>query len=512
MAEAEMFLPKGRNDNEDLPPMLDAWQTRSVEREQDYRRGVYQGTYNIINMLQLGATWYDVEDYLYGPLLKWRWPQDHKLEYSPPPEPGPYRIYGHVDFDIEDNGFTQFPCAVLPEPIRSYVSEKSLAIGCDLSMIALPMLASLAAAIGNTRRIQLKDGWCEPSVLWTAVVCDSGQRKTPAVKAATSFLETEEALSTVRYIVSDVTREGLAGLLAIYPRGLLLSRDELAGWLSFGEYKKDKGGDVAFWLSRHSADTLRVDRKARNPETGKQDALVVPVASCSVTGGIQPGPLRRALGQEYFENGLAARLLLAYPPKLPRVWNEGFVKAELVSAVTDVFHQLVTLEFKGNVGGSVDIPLTESGQKAFVAFYNRHGQEMSKLPSREAALWSKLEGGAARLALIVHCVRVVANDSSLETPDAIDGHSIACGVTLADWFGEEGKRIYEIFGQSPHVSDEQDLIAWIRAKGGTVTVRDVYRGIRRMRDRDTATRALAELVTAGQGEWIAGTTEFKLLA
>ena len=68
----------------------------------------------------------------------------------------------------------------------------------------------------------------------------------------------------VRYIVSDCTVEALAVLLEQRPRGLLVARDELSGWVnSFDAYKSCRGADVAHWLSMHRAGPLTVDRKER---------------------------------------------------------------------------------------------------------------------------------------------------------------------------------------------------------------------------------------------------------
>jgi hypothetical protein len=54
--------------------------------------------------------------------------------------------------------FVPFPVEALPEPFGSFVSAGATAIGCDPSFVALPLLAALAAAIGNTRRLMLKLG------------------------------------------------------------------------------------------------------------------------------------------------------------------------------------------------------------------------------------------------------------------------------------------------------------------------------------------------------------------
>jgi len=78
--------------------------------------------------------------------------------------------------------FRPFPTDSLPEPIRGFVKAGAKSIGCAPSFLALPMLTVLAAAIGNTRRLQLKRGWSVPAIIWTAIVGESGTLKTPAFK------------------------------------------------------------------------------------------------------------------------------------------------------------------------------------------------------------------------------------------------------------------------------------------------------------------------------------------
>src|SRR5690606_16594964 len=80
--------------------------------------------------------------------------------------------------------FQPFPVDALPEPLRGFVTAGAKAIGCDPSYLALPLLTAVAAAIGNTRRIQLKRGWTAPAIVWAAVVGESGTAKTPAFKLA----------------------------------------------------------------------------------------------------------------------------------------------------------------------------------------------------------------------------------------------------------------------------------------------------------------------------------------
>ena len=69
-----------------------------------------------------------------------------------------------------------FPVELLPEPVCSFVRQvwASLDRSADPACAALPLLASVAAAIGNKRRIEIRPGWTEPSVLWCAIVAESG--------------------------------------------------------------------------------------------------------------------------------------------------------------------------------------------------------------------------------------------------------------------------------------------------------------------------------------------------
>lgn len=449
--------------------------------------------------------------------------------------------------------FTPFPADVLPEPIRGFVAEAAKAIGCDASYIALPLLSGLASAIGNTHRIALKRGWTEPAIVWTAIVGESGTMKTPAFKLAMkatrkaqdrAWKEYEAAAAeweaqhlryeaeltawkrdaakakpgdgynvappkkplqpiARRYIVSDTTTEALAPILLGNPRGVLLARDELAGWIgSFDRYAKaGRGGaDSAHWLSMHNGEAMTIDRKTGIPPT-----IHVPSASVGIAGGIQPGILARALGLEHHESGLLARLLFAMPPRKAKRWSEAEVNPATEEAAAAVFDHLFALQADLNDDGEERpyiVKLSDDGKAAWVRFFDEHGDEQVNLSGDEAAAWSKLEGYAARLALVVHLTRWAASDATLRDPARVDEASIAAGVVLARWFGDEARRVYAILGESDEGRESRRLVEWIDRKGGTATVRDLTRGPREYRgDPERAAKALGELVAAGVGRW-----------
>jgi hypothetical protein len=439
--------------------------------------------------------------------------------------------------------YRPFPIDALPEPIRGFVNAGARAIGCDPSYLALPLLTAIAAAIGNTRRLELKRGWSAPPILWGAIVGESGTAKTPAFKLvmrpvrerqrkalerhaeAMKQYETDLARwekdmaawkrvkdpasdppakpdppQAERFIVSDTTVEALAPILLANPRGLLLARDELAGWIgSFDRYagKGKAGADSANWLSMFNAESIIVDRKTGIPRT-----IHVSQAAVCVSGGIQPAILQRALGLEHRESGLAARLLLSCPPRKAKQWTEADIDPSAEAELVRLFDRLYELQpTAGDDGESRPALVRLSGDAKAVwkTYYNAHAVEQADLTGDMAAAWSKLEEYAARLALVVHFTRWAAGDVADEA--RLDLSSMNAGIVLAKWFKHEARRVYAMLDESDAERDQRRLVDWIGGKGGTVTPREVQQGCRWLKEPGAAEIALEELVKAGRGTW-----------
>ena len=427
-----------------------------------------------------------------------------------------------------------FPTRSLPKTVCDYLEEAAGAIGCDACYIGLPLLATLARAIGNKRTIMLKRTWTEPAIVWGALVGRSGTHKSPALQMATSaltLLQTEalaehdgkladyerdlmqyerclaawrQNRNTVeppprktqepvcnRYIVGDITIEALVHRLGSQFDGLLVVRDELAGWIDgMGQYKGGKGSDTGHWLATWSGAPLTVDRK-----TGEQKTIHVPRAAVSIVGGIQPGILRRAIGREHLQDGLCARLLLAMPEPRPITWTEATVRPETEDALRLVFRQLLFIEPATDAAGNpapLALELTPEARVVWIDYYNRHRNEMVGMDDDLAAAWSKLEAYAARFALIVQLCSWASGEAAA---DAIDQSSVCAGIALSDWFASEARRVYGLLSETDEVRKQRELVKWIHDRGGSVTVRDLQQHNRTYRARaDYAEAALARLV------------------
>ena len=441
--------------------------------------------------------------------------------------------------------FTPFPTEVLPELMREYVKAKACAMRCDETYVAVPLLSGAAAAIGNSRAIRLKRDWTEPAILWTVILGESGAMKSPALQAALQPVHKRQDESMQKYkedreqykaalaeyeeqlrlwnrrpkgnalltekpqkpeeprprhcVCNDVTIEALAGILQYEPRGVLLECDELGTWFgSFDRYRqKAAAHDAPRWLSMFHAGPLKVDRR-----TGEPKVLYVPRASVSITGAMTLDAFRCAIGKEHRKNGLLARLLVVYPPRPKKRWTEAETPPELEERIDKLFGKLYDLKPASGDETKMTpqiVTLSDEAKRLWVEFYNEHNEEQFELVGDLAAAWSKLEGYAARLALVVHCVRS-AEDTSID-PLKLDAESMRAGIALARWFANETKRVYPLLDESPEEQDWRRLVELIEHKGGAVTVREIQRTSRLFRTAEEAEAALNALVEAGWGVW-----------
>lgn len=230
----------------------------------------------------------------------------------------------------------------------------------DYVMAAL--LAAAGAAIGNTRLAAPWSGWSEPPILWTMAIGAPSSNKSPGLDAVLSPLKRvetqarkameaeraawlekaeiaklaesawkEAARAAVkdgtepparpaaadpgdepfapRYAVADGTVERLAVIVARQPRGTLMARDELAGWLQGMTRYAGGGSDRPFWLETYGGRSYTVERMGRAP-------VHIERLSIGVTGSIQPDRLRSLLLKSD-DDGLLPRFLPIWPDPAP---------------------------------------------------------------------------------------------------------------------------------------------------------------------------------------------------
>lgn len=264
-------------------------------------------------------------------------------------------------------------------PWADWISTAARVKGAPADFVALSLIATASAIVGNTRWASPWSAWKEPPILWGMLVGSPSSGKSPAMdalldpvkeidreladeyrEARTEWQSQDEIAKLVlsqwkseakaaladgkdapakpedadagpppirdRVRITDATTEKVADLLSSGWRGLLLSRDELSGWIG-GMDRYNGGGDRAFWLEAYGGRSFTVDRKG-NPEP-----IIVDHLSIAILGGTQPDKLDTLLIRSD-DDGLLARHLIAYPDQPPlsepgETLDEGFAVAAL---------------------------------------------------------------------------------------------------------------------------------------------------------------------------------------
>lgn len=265
---------------------------------------------------------------------------------------------------------------LLPDDLRDYVLDVADRQQSPPDFVAVAALCGLAALVGNKVRICPKqnDDWQVVPNLWGAIIGRPSAMKSPAMRSALAPIyglqdalrkqweadcrasDVEAALSSLdakeagkraakaikagdrdeakrlleeqhagddeeppcpRLIVNDATVEKLGELMNENPRGLLLIRDELAGFIArmhAEEYQSER----AFYLEAFNGDgSFTYDRIGRG-------TIHIETATLSIIGGIQPSriaPLVRGAMTGANDDGLIQRLQLTVWPDEPLTWK-----------------------------------------------------------------------------------------------------------------------------------------------------------------------------------------------
>lgn len=455
-------------------------------------------------------------------------------------EPAAAMLMAEPAVEDDDVAWTPFPTNELPEPIASFVREGAAAIGADESMVALPMLAMLAGAIGNLRRLRIKPDWSIPPVLWTAVVSESGSGKSPSLRIASGFTndaqgkafrrheedmaEYEMAMANYelqlkdrakrggvapekprkpaarRFVANDTTVEALVPILQNNPRGVVVAVDELAGWFgSHDAYRPGgRGGvDRPKWLSMFDAGPVTVDRKTSG-------TVHVPSAAVSITGGVQPSILRSLLTPDAVTSGLVSRFIFTMPPRRRMRWSDEAISFALKAEVTDLFTLLLDGLRDEIIAdeGPEELDLDPEAKEEFSRFAEDVYSRQADASGAAAAMLSKLTSTAGRLALVIHVVRQAGREPTLG--DRVGVESVRRGIALALWAEREQRRIYSLLlpdrGVDQAADDASRLGHWLaNREGGYASDRDIRHGLARFRDDEArAKAAVARLVAEGR--------------
>ncbi len=440
------------------------------------------------------------------------------------------------------------PLDVFGPAWRRWIEAAAEAAGCPPDYVVAPLIASVSALIGNARWAQATPGWAEPPHLWCASVGESGNGKSPGGDAlfrhvlpvierrmAADFPNRlrewraaaewhgaahERWKSDVRTAQkgnlplplppsdepppepqaprlrqSDVTIERVATLLATAaPKGLLIVRDELAGWLQGMNNYHDAGR--AFWIEAYGGRPYRVERQ-KHPQP-----IDVPYLAVAVAGGTQPDKLAALMREA--DDGLLSRLCWFWPEGLP--FRLGRASSAAVWA-EQALDRLRLLEMApGAEPGAPPRPVMVPLADAAVSQLEGFGCEMQEQQKGAGGLMcsalGKARGTALRLSLVIEMLWWCGEDGMITPlPTTISKGALLASVTLVrDYFMPTAERVYGDAATAPVDRNAATLARWIiKSRPAEVHVRHVQRRVRLsgLGDAEAIHAACRELVAAG---------------
>jgi hypothetical protein len=263
--------------------------------------------------------------------------------------------------DMHRRSPPRLPIEVFGPRWSDWIIEAADAAACPTDYVMGPLVAAASALIGNSRWAQATAGWSEPPHLWIGAVGDSGNGKSPGADCLTrevlpeierrmisdypdrlqqwrAGVEYEKVIEekwksevrdaqkrgapaplppvtaagpepkSPRLRQHDVTIEKVAALLGTAaPKGLLIWRDELTGWIDGMISYNDAGR--AFWVEAYGGRPYRLERQ-KHPEPIEIAYFVV-----AVYGSTQPDKIAALMRGA--DDGLLSRFLWLWPEPIP---------------------------------------------------------------------------------------------------------------------------------------------------------------------------------------------------
>jgi hypothetical protein len=414
------------------------------------------------------------------------------------------------------------PRGVLPPVIESFAHERADQMGVDPGGIAVAALAVAAAAIPDRIKLQVKqhdEHWLESARLWFALIGNPSSKKTPIISNAVRPLRQIDSALVRRYldeaavymtlekkerakkpapkqqraIIEDVTVESVQEVLKDSQDGVLLLRDELAGWFASMERyggTKSGGSDRAFWLESFNGGPTTTNRIGRG-------VVYIPNLSVCLLGGIQPEPIR-AIAADMHDDGLLQRIL-------PVVLAGSEVgRDEPVTVAADDYAGLIERLHAMEMpkAGLLDVPLrfSEEAQAIRMEMEERHHmmvQTWETISKKLSAHIGKYDAFFARLVVTFHCIE---SDSINPAREVSADTARRAASFLHGYLFKHALAFYDMLGLSDHHDAVMAVAGYILAhKMDTISVSEARRGDRVMRrmDERQAAEVLSQLDAFG---------------
>ncbi len=443
---------------------------------------------------------------------------------------------------LEVPNLPEFPAHVLPPALRSWVMAESRATQTPLDLPGLVSLAACSSLIARKVEVSPRDGWREPTNIFTVVLLPPGNRKSPVFSDALKPLREleaeliEAARPTVvreqserrqlearlkklervaaekddeharheagnvaeqlanmpeavlpRLLVDDATSEKL-GMLLAEQGGRIASMSPEGGVfdLMAGLYSRNSTPQFTVHLLAHAADDILTDRVSRQSVRVERPAL-----TCAYT--VQPQViLGLAKNPAFRGRGLLGRFLFSSPKS--RIGSREVAPNPVPESVSLGYRHVVRQ--LGRIEGEHVLHLSMDAARAFLEWETEIEAMLAEGGPMEGIRdWGgKLAGATLRIAAVLHCAeRGAAGD--------IQAGTVNAAVEIARYLIPHAEAVLETMEAREDTKDDDAryVLRWIkRQEISRFTRRMAHQGgRRRFHVVDDIDPALRELTARG---------------
>lgn len=410
----------------------------------------------------------------------------------------------------DDSPQREFPIKALPPILREMVIGIAETTGTDPAMAATSILSAISYCFTSRYRMQGKADHSEPPMIYSFIIAEPSERKSPVVKFikkpfvdfelkynqehAEEFhkieamkkellfeadkLEKEgskdvnqiaklktqaEQIGDVgkrRITVEDITPESLIQLMG-KNKSLLMISDE-AGMLGnfTGRYSNNNIPNMDMILKAWSGESFFCDRA-----TKESIQISNPCLSISLAG--QPYLWDNMVSNPVFRNsGLLARFFYCFPKS--KVGTRRYDSKAIATAVVDSYNRLIDilLTRKFNAGDTEEkfLKFDETAQQNFIDYYNQYIEKIQLTEFSNCKDWGgKYHGQILRLCCVIHCVKCVLKNENPE--NVLVGADTLCNaIDIADYYKEQAIYAFSISGVDQEILKAEKALEIIKAK------------------------------------------------
>lgn len=348
---------------------------------------------------------------------------------------------------------------LLPKIIEDYIFDRAEVINTDPAYGALTAIVTCAALIDDRIKIRVAHDWTESARLWGCIVGEPSAKKSPImdavlnssaraivpdIAAADAAVQRKQNILDKRYqaklkeyekaciesdnhnelapippdrlerqrvLCDNLTREGLEEVLRDMPSGVLVTSDEISGWIGSMDAYKAAGvkADRAFWLRAYNGGSMQVDKVGRG-------SFLIENWSCSIIGGIQPSRMA-AIAKDLDGDGLLQRFLVVCSEREGGIGADRAPDAEATKEWKELSKHLYSIKHHTH------IEMSEGAQQirrdAIEKIYDLIAA--NTISTAFCTHMGKWDGISARLILIYHVVdcasRNVHPSSEIVSPE-----------------------------------------------------------------------------------------------